>query len=317
MSFENTQPTLASGYNVSNMLFGKPRDFSIPNSTGGAGVSFKRVQIGTRNPDGTTGELMLQTTNRLFSFGVSPNVNMTTGKTDGYTLALCLTNMDSPSNAEKQWVETFNKICEHAGDHILKNRDEVGKYELERADLKKFNPIYLKKEKGKIVDGASPILYAKLLQDKKNKSIATIFYDKYGRSIDAMTLLNKQCYVISGLIKIEGIFIGSKVSLQVKLYEAEIELKEQGIKRLLKPSMENMMVDSMSTLSMAPQPVSSQVVSQNEVVLQNEVVEDNVSEKGSIKSDSDDDEVNEPPAPVREPSPVPAPSKLPRRIAKK
>lgn len=313
MSFENTQPTLASGYNVSNMLFGKPRDFSIPNSTGGAGVSFKRVQIGTRNPDGTTGELMLQTTNRLFSFGVSPNVNMTTGKTDGYTLALCLTNMDSPSNDEKQWVDTFNKICDHAGDHILKNRDEVGKYELERADLKKFNPIYLKKEKGKVVDGASPILYAKLLQDKKNKSIATIFYDKYGRSIDAMTLLSKQCYVISGLIKIEGIFIGSKVSLQVKLYEAEIELKEQGIKRLLKPSMENMM-DSMSTLSMAPQSVSSQVVSQNEVV-----EEDNVSEKGSIKgSDDEDDEVNEPPAPVRDPSPpVPAPSKLPRRIAKK
>lgn len=310
MSFDNTQPTLASGYDVSNMLFGKARDFSIPNSTGGAGVSFKRVQIGTRNPDGSTGELMLQTTSRLFSFGVSPNVNMTTGKTDGYTLALCLTNMDSPSIEEKQWVDTFNKICEHASDYILGHRDEVGKYELERADLKKFNPIYMKKEKGKVVEGASPILYAKLLQDKKDKKISTIFYDKYGRPIDAMTLLNKQCYVNNGLIKIEGIFIGSKVSLQVKLYEAEIELKEQGMKRLLRPSMENMMTESMSTLSVTQQTVSSSPLAN--------VVEDNDnSEKGSIKGESDDeDEVNEPPA--REPSPPPVtPSKPARRIAKK
>ena len=228
MSFDNTQITSASGYNTSNIIYGKPRDGSIPNSS----VTFKRVQMGTRNPDGTVGELILAT-ERLFSFGLSPNVNMTTGKTDGYTLALCLWNMDSPSKQEKEWTDTFNKICEHASEYILEHRDDVGKYELEKADLKKFNPLFIKKEKGKVVEGAGPMLYAKLLQNKKTDTITSIFYDEQGRDIDAMSLMNKQCWV-KAAIKIEGIFIGSKVSLQVKLHEAEIKLKDSGVKRLLR-----------------------------------------------------------------------------------
>ena len=311
MSFDNTQPTSASGYNVKNMLFSKPRDFSIPNSTGGAGVSFKRVQIGTRNTDGTTGELMLQTTPRLFSFGLSPNVNMTTGKTDGYTLAMCLWNMDSPSSEEKQWTETFTNICDHACDYILEHRDEVEKYKLVKAHLDKFNPLYYKQVKGQIVEGAGPMLYAKVLQNKKNNTISSIFYDKYGRSIDPMTLLNKQCYVNSGLIKIEGIFIGSKVSLQVKLYEAEIEVKESGLKRLLRPSMENMVLQAppMTAATAATEYASDSVVENN---VDND---DADNDTGSIKGD--DDEAPATPA-AREPSPPPAAaSAKPRRIAKK
>jgi hypothetical protein len=180
------------------------------------------------------GELILSTS-RLFSFGLSPSVNMTTGKTDGYTLAMCLTNMDPPTAEEKAFLDTFNKICDHAVDYILQHRDDVGKYELEKADLKKFNPIYIKREKGKVVEGSSPMLYAKVLQNKKMQTITSLFYDKYGRDIDPMSLMNKQCYV-KAAIKIEGIFIGSKVSLQVKLHEAEVEMRESGVKRLLRPS---------------------------------------------------------------------------------
>jgi hypothetical protein len=229
MSFDNTQITSASSYDVNNIVYSKPRDGSIPNSS----VVFKRVQMGTRNPDGSLGELILET-ERLFSFGLSPSVNMTTGKTDGYTLALCMWSMDAPTKKEKEFTDTFNRICENASEYILQHRDEVCKYELEKADLKKFNPLYLKKDKGKIVEGASPMLYAKVLQNKKTDSITSIFYDENGRDIDPMSLMNKQCHV-KAAIKIEGIFIGSKVSLQVKLYEAEIRLKESGVKRLLRP----------------------------------------------------------------------------------
>jgi len=228
MSFDNTQITSASGYNVSNIVYGKPRDGSIPGST----VTFKRIQMGTRNPDGTTGELILET-ERLFSFGLSPSINQSTGAVDGYTLALCMWNMDTPSQKEKEFTDTFNKVCEHASQYILDHRDDVQKYELEKADLKKFNPLYLKKEKGKVVEGSSPMLYAKVLQNKKLGVITSIFYDDQGRDMDPMSLMNKQCFV-KAAIKIEGIFIGGKVSLQVKLHEAEIKLKESGVKRLLR-----------------------------------------------------------------------------------
>jgi Protein of unknown function (DUF2738) len=285
MSFDNTQITSASGYNTSNIIYGKPRDGSIPNSS----VTFKRVQMGTRNPDGTVGELILAT-ERLFSFGLSPNVNMTTGKTDGYTLALCLWNMDSPSKQEKEWTDTFNKICEHASEYILEHRDDVGKYELEKADLKKFNPLFIKKEKGKVVEGAGPMLYAKLLQNKKTDTITSIFYDDQGRDIEAMTLLNKQCWV-KAAIKIEGIFIGSKVSLQVKLHEAEIKLKDSGVKRLLR------------------QVQPSEPAKVEEVVekVDSLTVDDDT---GSLKSDDEEETEKKDPEPV-------VPPKTVRRIGKK
>ena len=301
MSFDNTQITPAAGYDVNNMVFGKPRDGSIPNSS----VTFKRIPIGTRNPDGSLGELILPT-ERLFSFGVSPSTNITTGKTDGYTLALCLQTMNSPTKEELTWLETFNAVCDHARDYILTNRDSVGKYDLEKADLKKFNPVYIKREKGKIVEGSGPMLYAKLLQTKKNDSITitSIFYDEYSRDIDPMTLLNKQCYV-KGAIKIEGIFIGSKVSLQVKLHEAEIKMKDSGVKRLLRPMglvSNNQDAAAAAAAAIAPLTISAQ-----------EPADSDEDDKGSLKGD-DDDEV-----PAERPTtPPPPPAKAPvRRVAAK
>lgn len=44
-------------------------------------------------------------------------------------------------------------------------------------------------------------------------------------------MLNKKCYV-TGAIKIESIFLGDKVTLQIKLYEAIVRVMNQG-KRLL------------------------------------------------------------------------------------
>ena len=287
MSFDNTQITSASGYDVNNIVYCKPRDGSIPNSS----VTFKRVQMGTRNSDGSLGELILET-ERLFCFGLSPSVNMTTGKTDGYTLALCMWSMDAPTKKEKEFTDTFNKICEHASEYILNHRDDVCKYELEKADLKKFNPLYLKKDKGKIVEGASPMLYAKVLQNKKTDSITSLFYDENGRDIDPMSLMNKQCHV-KAAIKIEGIFIGSKVSLQVKLYEAEIRLKETGVKRLLRP-------------------VSAQVelTSSSLEHLNLNMVNQDDDDKGSLKDEDMKEEVKEQP-------PVQETSQKPKRVQRK
>lgn len=300
MSFDNTQITSATGYNTSNIVYGKARDGSIPNSS----VSFKRIQMGTRNPDGTMGELILSTT-RLFSFGLSPSVNMTTGKTDGYTLALCLSNMDASTKEEKEFIDTFNKICDHANDYIIQHRDDVGKYELEKADLKKFNPLYIKREKGKIVEGSSPMLYAKVLQNKKTETITSLFYDEFGRDIDPMSLMNKQCYV-KAAIKIEGIFIGSKVSLQVKLHEAEVKLRESGVKRLLRPSAADTPVPELRSLSLSE--------SKEDDV---DVIDDADDDQGSLKGDDES-----PASMVADRAPSPPPASAPtkttvRRIAKK
>ena len=269
MSFENTQLTSAYGYDVNKMIFGKPKDGSIPNST----VVFKRIPIGTRNPDGSLGELVIPT-NRVYSFGLSPNTNMQTGKTDGYTLSLCLHHRDGPSKEEKEWVDTFDRIVEHIKKYLLENRDTFGKYELESADLKKLSPLYYKKDKGKIVEGTGPVLYPKVLQNKKNDTISTPFCDENGVDIDPMSLLNKSCYATAA-IKIESIFIGAKISLQIKVYEAEVKMFDSAPKRLLRK----------------PQTSESVVMTQPSQSSSDDIDDD---DDDSVKGSDDDEEEDKP-----------------------
>jgi hypothetical protein len=148
-------------YDVKRMVFSDPIKGSIPNTT----IAYKRINISTLNKDGSVGDLILPT-ERLFSFGVSENVNPETKKVNGHVLSLCLFNRDSPTQAEKAWVETFNNIAEHCKKHLIKNKEEIEQYELAMNDLKKFNVLYYRREKGKIVEGTGPTLYAKLIASK-------------------------------------------------------------------------------------------------------------------------------------------------------
>lgn len=275
MSFDNTQLTSAFGFDVKNIRFRKPVDGSILNDT----VKFKRIAIGTRNPDGTLGELVIPTL-QVYSFGLSENVNPQTSKTDGYSVSLCLYSKDNPSEEQKKWVETFNAIVDHIKQYLLDHKDDIEKYELESADLKKLNPLYYKKDKGKIVDGTGPTLYAKVMQNKKNDVITTPFCDENGRDIDPLSILGKRCYATAA-IKFEGIFIGARISLQVKVYEAKIKLIDSAPKRFLQSQMSSSQVvyDEKS-----PEPQQQTVVSMESQVEDN----DSDSDTGSISGDNDD-----------------------------
>lgn len=224
----STQLTNASGYNTSQMFFSKPEVGTIP----GSKMTYKRIKIGTKNSDGSMGDLILSTT-ELFSFGVQENTDMQSGKVNGYTLPLCLWNKNGASEEEKEWTDTFDNIVDRCKEHVISVKDEIGKYDLDMSDLKKFNPLYWKREQGKIVEGRGPTLYAKLFSSSKTNAISTIFTDaNTGEDIDPLTLLKKYCYAESA-IKVESIFIGTKVSLQVKLYEAVVRTLDGGMKKLI------------------------------------------------------------------------------------
>jgi hypothetical protein len=147
-------------------------------------------------------------------------------------LSLCLYNRDGASESERGWVDTFNAIVENCKKHLIKNKEEIEQYDLAMNDLKKFNPLYYKRVQGKVVEGSGPTLYAKLIASKKHNKILSMFFNRDGDSLDALSLLGKYCYV-KAAIKIESIFVGNKLSFQVKLYEAEIEMIDTGMKSLL------------------------------------------------------------------------------------
>lgn len=280
MSFENTQLTSAFGYDINNMVFGKPKDGSIPNSA----VAFKRIMIGTRNPDGSSGELVIPTT-RVYSYGLAPTTNLQSGKQDGYTMSLCLHNRDSPSKDEKEWVDTFEKIVEHVKTYLIDHRDEIGKYELESSDLKKLSPVFYKRDKGKIV--GPPTLYVKVNQNKKTEEVTTPFCNERGEDIDPLSTLNKRCWVTAA-IKVESIFIGAKISLQIKLYEASVKVIDNEQKRLLRPSFTSSSNEEEKSVSMNvafANPFSMPSSKEEE--------EDDQEESGSVKG-SDDEEEEDP-----------------------
>lgn len=310
MSFDNTQLTSAFGYDVSNMRFRKPLDGSLPNDTT---VKFKRISIGTKNPDGSLGDLIIPTL-RLYSFGLSPNRDQKTGRIDGYSIPLCMFSRDDPTDEQRKWVETFNNIVEHAKEYILDHKDDIERYDLEPAELKKLNPMYYKREKGKIVDGTGPTLYAKVMQNKKTSTISTPFCDEKGNDIDPMTIMDKRCYV-TALIKFESIFIGSRISLQIKVYEAKVQMLDSAPRRFLQSmvsSSSNVVVESSSpssTISL------SNSVSSNVTVHNDDDNKDDSDDSGSINGDDDDKPSSPPPAPIQTTSIKQAPAR--RTIVRK
>jgi hypothetical protein len=214
---------------------------------------------------------------------------MATKVLNGYSMSLALWNKNGATEEEKDWVDTFNAIAENAKKYVLDHKDDIEKYDLEPANLKKFNPLYWKRDKGKIVEGTGPTLYAKLITSKKEGiKINSIFYDAEGNTIDPLSLIGKYAHV-KAAIKIESIFIGKDISLQVKLYEAEVKLLQTGMQSLMR------------TNRPTPQKLVSTVSTESRP-LQN------------IQNDDDDEEetIEEPPKPV-----VPVVKKVIKKVIKK
>jgi hypothetical protein len=227
MNSMNTQLTEIDTLDVKNIIFSDPVHSTID---GKPPINYKRIMISIKNPDGTTGDLICKTT-KCFSFGVSENQSLETKEVSGYSLPICLYSRDGASSEEKQWVESFNAIIEHIKTHILAHKDDIEKYDLESSDLKKFNPLYWKRDKGKIVEDAGPVLYAKLIMGKGE--IKSMMFDPEDNKLNPMDLIGKRCRV-EVAVKFESIYIGAKLSMQIKVHEATVEVLDYGnSKRLL------------------------------------------------------------------------------------
>ncbi len=236
---DSTQLVDVRTYDVSQMVFMKAELKTVPIGDGKSGPTYQRINIKSKNFDKSTGDLVFSVEN-AFCFGVQENLDDKTQEVKGYVLPIALwtrPEKGGPTQEERDWVEGFNRICNHCKDHLLKDetKDEIGKYELEAADLKTFNPLYWKKEKGKIIEGQGPMLYAKLLTSKKDGrvNIVTPMFDMdTGRDLSIEDVTGKY-YTVTACIKVENIYIGAKCALQVKVSEFGVKFAPSGPRRLL------------------------------------------------------------------------------------
>jgi hypothetical protein len=225
-------------YNVDDIAFSEPQTVCIPDSD----MSFKRINIQTKYKDGTLGDLVFSTS-RLFSFGVSEETSRETGKVSGYKMPLCCWNIDGASKDELAFTNVLEAIAEKCKDHVLDIKDDIEKYDLQRSDLRKIcSALYWKMEKGKRVEGQGPTLYGKLVHYRKDDKFGTTFFHPTsGHEINPIDLIGKRCDVRAA-VKIDNIYVGRDVRVQIKILEAAVEERSVGGQRLLaRPSAAKML----------------------------------------------------------------------------
>lgn len=245
MSYDNTQLTSAIGFTRDRLVFPDPIPGEITLGDGKK-ITFYRIPICVKNPDGTIGELVFGDEGvKYFTFGIQENKN-DKGKVDGYSVPVCLWDIkNGPDKKRKDILAGFNEATEGCKAHLMKPKvkELIERYDLEMSDLKKFNPVYYKREKGKIITDQPPRLYPKLITSKKNlepgqpPKVITNFENPMGEEINATDYIGKYC-TMETAIKYESIFIGSKITPQLKLYEAIVQPVQQKAKRLLRPKVD-------------------------------------------------------------------------------
>lgn len=192
-----------------------------------------RIPVHMIYPDNRPGPLIICTP-PCFSLGVQVN-NM--GGNTQYSLHTNLWDSRKSPDAtveERKWVEKFNDMVEYIKDYLLmeETKLEIGQPDLERSDLKRLNPLYYRRDKDtkKLIEGASPSLYCKFTVVEPNSRrnfLAARFYDNEGNKLDPLELVGKRAMVQVAL-RVESIWVGTRISLQIKIHEASVELMEQG-----------------------------------------------------------------------------------------
>lgn len=208
-------------FDYKNVIFYKPETINLSDSQN----IFRKIKIGVKNKDGTFGDLVFSAPKGLFSFGIQELKDANSGNINGYIMPISLWRRKEPSDDELAFIEVLQSI-------INASQDKVQQFIDDNVDTKRFSPLSYKKPENENEDKKSPILYTKLIFNKKDGKISTLFIDEHSNiEINPLSILNKKCY-ITGAIKIESIFLGEKVTLQVKLYEAIVRVIKNS-KRLL------------------------------------------------------------------------------------
>lgn len=251
---KNTQITNTLVYDAKKMMrFEEVYEGEVPNQK--VPMKFYKFNIYTENEDGTIGDLILEF-DELMCFGVAMNTDQKTGDPAGYSMSISMMDKENPTEEQKVRIQKVEEIVEVAKEFLIENRKIVKLPDLEIRDLKKFSPIYYKKdEEGNRVEGP-PSFYPKLLEQKpkiikkKNEDgedeeieepgkILTVFYnvddldeDGQPKELDPTLVIDKYCRV-KPLIKVESIFVGQSIKLQVKVSEADVKLLQSATRRLL------------------------------------------------------------------------------------
>ena len=231
-------------YDLSQLHFDTPVELEI--QQGNKTIKYYKIPIGSRNKGGV-GEFIFELPEFCHSFGVDEFQN---DKNQPTNHSVSLSLIDLMSTVEQQEhqrhvVQQFGVLIEKIKDHLLSVRKDVKKPQLDRSDLKKLNPMYQSIDEDGNVKGDGWFFSPKLMEQKKYSKedpsdfkiqIHTKFYTEEEKDepveVSPLEFLGKKHFKFRGSIKIDNIYIGSKISLQCKIYDGVIRTVQNERKRM-------------------------------------------------------------------------------------
>lgn len=229
-------------YDINKRLFFcDVKEEPIPSAPGVKPMVGYRINIQDRLPNGQLQDLIFQT-EELFSFGPSES-NDKDGNLNGYSLPLCMWNQEGATPSQKYFSDLLEyKILEKVKEHLVSVRTSIKKADLEIRDLRNMYIFYRKKdENGARNMNDAPVWYPKLITSKKKGyKILTRFYQ-----LDAVdeegNLIELDPYKLMGqngkakaCVKVESIYIGTQISVQCKVWEADYKVAQNALPRKAK-----------------------------------------------------------------------------------
>jgi len=236
-------------YDIKNLIFEKPVECKVPNST----LTYRRIPIRTKNTDGTIGGLYLKLP-QMFCFGVSENKAMDDpNKVTGHTVTHAIRSKDGATPEELKTEQTIRNIVKECCNNLreqVKLKTIQLKKDIAEPKIKELEKkvLYQKRDEdsGDVIDpNVGPTFSPKLTETKDKKDpktgiikpgkIITMFYhsedvDEKGESLELNPLdflsdkQTKKYFKSESVIKIEDIYTASdKCSITIKLTEANIE----------------------------------------------------------------------------------------------
>lgn len=221
-----------------NMVFSPIKTENVP----GGNMTFKRINISTRFPDGSEGELIFKTPGKEhFCFGIKEFLNEK-GEINGRSMGICIWSKDNPTENEKKWVEQFEGMMDWAMEHIISKKVELGLPKLTKEKLEDgFSPLFWKEDKqGTRVEGQGPVLNAKVWEGKG--IIRTVFHQVVGEVrkkrqtvpiVDPAKALLKQYCTVEAAFTLDSLYIGGYKRPQLKLYHVVAKMNNRGPKDIL------------------------------------------------------------------------------------
>lgn len=245
ISNRNTELIDLSTFDSTNLFFDTPMEFEI--QQGNKTIKYYKIGVGAKNKGGI-GEFVFDLPFFCHSFGIDEYQNES-GKPTNHSVSLSLVDMNNPTEEQTDLVARFSEIIEKVKDHLVSVKKEIKKPTLEKNDLKKFNPMYQSLDDDGNPKGTAWYFSPKLLERKTfNKEdptdvqikIETKFYlddqtDEQGEPLEISPLefIGKKHFKFRGAIKVESIYIGSKISLQCKIYDGVVRHVSNERKRLV------------------------------------------------------------------------------------